>query len=289
MSARFGLEALPKQRLVVPVPAGEFLQDGVRVRKMFFESEEDVTLPAVFLTSQTTRSDAPAIVMVGSAPKPASPSAPWLPMSLARLGLPVLAVDVRAAGECDPRGDGAPVSMRLDGRTRFALEGAAVRHAYGNTTLASRQAFDTVRAVDAIYMLLAKTPPRQVFVVGEGNGGLWATLATIQDLRIAGMLGSASELTGAEHYEVSDYFWVPGLLADADLAELPALCLPRPVLVVDPVDALLQPLSAEKAAECLTWTRAVYAAAGVGKRPQLRCGLREPDRAAAAIRIALRP
>lgn len=292
VSARFGLGALQERPAAVPVPAGEFLQDGVQVRKMFLESEEEVTLPAVFLTPQTTRPEVPAVVVVGSGSKPASPSAPWLPMSLARLGLPVLAVDVRAAGECDPRGDEPPVSMRLDPRARFALEGAAVRHAYGNTTLAARQAFDTIRAVDAIHTLLAETPPRQVVVVGEGIGGLWATLAALQDRRIAGvacvgMLGSAADLAGAEHYEASDYFWVPGLLADTDLGELPALCLPRPVVVVDPVDPLLQPLSAEQAAENLAWTRAVYAAAGAEQRLQLHCGLHDPDRVAAAIRTAL--
>lgn len=285
---RFGINLPTERPPVTPVSAGEFVQDGIRVRKFVFESEEEVSLPAVFLTAPGGAPDLPAAVVVGNLPKPASPAEPWLPMSLARLGMPVLAVDVRAAGECDPHDGNPPISMRDARRARLPFIGAAVRHAYGNTTLAARQAFDTVRAVDALHALLAETQPRRTILVGQGNGGLWALLAAQEDARIAavacvGTLGSAIDLTGAEYYEATEYFWVPGLLADADLAELPALCLPRPVLVLDPVTPLLDPMTAESAAARFAWSRAIYATAGAESGFQLQFDLRTPERLAAAI------
>ncbi|MDX9980912.1 MAG: acetylxylan esterase [Lentisphaeria bacterium] len=290
---RFGLDTGTERPPVIPVPAGEFSQDGILVRKFWFESEPGVRLPAVLLTTPGTAPDLPAAVVVGNAAKPASTSDPWLPMSLARLGMPVLAVDVRAAGECDPCDGLPPASMRRDEKTRFALEGAAVAHAYGNTTLAARQAFDTVRAIDALHTLLAEPQPRPTILVGEGNGGLWALLAANQDSRVAAvacvrMLGSAIDLTGAEYYEASHYFWVPGLLADADIAELPALCFPRPVLVLDPVTPLLEPMPADAAASRYAWSQAMYTAAGVGSRFRLQTGRQTPDQLAATILAGVR-
>lgn len=256
------------------VEHGTFESRDFVARKLLFSSEANVTLPALLLKPRQDNGSgsAPIVVHVNHFGKPRDDTGPSLALALVQVGLTVLSVDVRGAGETDPRMEHGLLSVRQYDSTQWRVDSAAIGTAYAGTTALALRAFDTIRAVD-----VAQSDPdlrdRPVVLVGEGLGGVWALVAAAFDPRpkavcCVGMLPSYTPLVRTRYYAARDYFWVAGALSDYDIGELPALLLPKPVLLLDSVDAMLAPISEEDTRRHARWSEAAFRVAGCPDRFQ---------------------
>ena len=245
---------------------GSAARRGVQVTQLLLESEEGILLPSLLLRPADEKPGSPLILSVSDAGKPAALDQPSLALELAANGLTVLAVDVRGSGETDPRTrDRLPPVTQYDA-SQFRLDTLAVESAQLGTTLLALQAFDLVRAADYAQSRQDLAGRSMVFV-GEGLGGVWALAAAAFDARAGGVVcvgtvPSYRLIVESPYYAVRDYFWVNGALRDFDLPDLVGLVAPRPALVINPVDPLLQPLDEERCRNLLRWPESVFQVLG---------------------------
>jgi pimeloyl-ACP methyl ester carboxylesterase len=225
-----------------------------------------VELPALLLSPKQSVATGPLIVHVAENGKPIAADAPNLALSLCRLGFTVLAVDVRGAGETDPRKEESLLPVTQYDPVQWRVDSTAVCLAYAGTTALALQALDVIRFVD--HVVSSKDLAAQPLVlVGEGLGGLWCLVAAAFDSRPAavccvGMVPSYKLIVGSRDYAVRDYFWVPGALVDYDISDLPGLVAPRPVVLLDSVTAKLEPLEVRACAELCAWAAAAFRVMG---------------------------
>jgi len=266
IARRLGL-ALGGERPAPPcAPAGEFEADAFVAHKLRIESEPGIELPALLFVPKQGPGRGPVVLHAAELGKPADLEQPSLALALARRGRVVLSVDVRGAGETDPRWRPALSSLKRYDAAQFRFDSCAVDAARFGTTMLAMRAGDLVRAVDYL-----KGRPdladRPVVVVGEGLGGAWALAAGAFDPRIDAVvcsdtIPSYKLIVGSQYYECRDYYWVPGALADFDLPDLMALVAPRPTVLVDARDALLEPLPAPRCRDLCAWPTSVYESLG---------------------------
>ena len=234
------------------------------IRKVSFESEPGIPVPALFLESHD--SSAPVVIHVSEKGKPQTIQPASLAFRLRAGGLNVLSLDVRDTGEtslgavdrCEVWPPRTP-NWRNFNVSQWRHDRLAVRALGLGRTLAGMRALDVVRAVD--WLRESGVPGgKRPLVIGEEGGAVWALLAGGFDRRIAGvgglnMLASYRMLTDSREYNRFGEFWVPGALIDYDLCELPLICAPAPVMLVNPVDAMGRNLSPAQAGAAFRETR----------------------------------
>jgi len=271
--ARIGLY-LPEKRDPPPCSErGTTAGEQFTAEKMLLESEPGIRLPALLLNSKQANNGGPLFVYLSDEGKPADAARPSLALELARAGHTVFALDVRGAGETDPR-DRAKLSplTRYDAQ-QFRFDSAAVCAAQLGTTLLAMQTLDVIRAIDWIGAR-ENLAGRPVLLVGEGLGGVWAMMSAAFDPRPAGVacvrtVPSYRLIVDSKYYACRDYFWVPRALASFALPEGLGRIAPRPVAWIEPVDAMLEPLEPNRCPACWDWPKAVYARLAVPSRLQV--------------------
>jgi hypothetical protein len=65
-------------------------------------------------------------------------------------------------------------------------------------------------------------------------------------------------IVGSQYYQSRDYFWINGALKDFDLPDLIGLVAPRRAVLMNPVDAMLEPLDNQECGRLCDWPRGVY-------------------------------
>jgi len=270
VARRIGL-SLGEKREAPPCGArGTFEGEGFAAEKLELETEPGITVPAVLLKPKQPKPAAPVVVHAAELGKPTSPTRPSLALGLVARGHTVLSIDVRGAGETDPRDRRTLKPLRGYEPQQFRFDGCAVRAAAMGTTLLGMRAKDVVRAMD--YLAARKElAGRPVALVGEGLGGLWVLAAAAFEPRASsvvcvGTVPSYKLIVGSRYYASRDYFWVPGALRDFDVPDLVGLVAPRPVLLLDAADARLEPLAAERCRAVCQWPQGVYRLLGAGER-----------------------
>ena len=263
ISGRIGLTVQPKRSPPVCTVHGSFAGDGFDAQKLTIESEPGICLPSLLLTPKGTAQRRTVMLHAAETGKPTSVSPPSLAVELARKGYVVLSVDVRGAGETDPRTRSLLSPLTRYDAQQFRFDSYAVRAAHSGATLLAMRANDVIRAMD--YLAARKDlTGRPMMLVGEGLGGVWTLMAAAFDDRPAGVVcvgtvPSYKLIVESQTYATRDYFWINGALKDFDLPDLVGLIAPRSTLLLDPVDALLRPLAPERCREILAWPRSVYA------------------------------
>ncbi len=249
---------------------GLFEFDGFSAEKLLFQREDQIVLPSLLLKPAREKADGPVIVLVSELGKPTDADRPSLAIELVRKGLTVLAVDVRGAGETDPRDRAKLGPVTRYDRRQFRFDTFAVRAAQFGTTMLAMRTCDAVRAVDYVRSRedLSACP---VVLVGEGLGGVWALTAVAFDDRPAGVIcvgtvPSYKPIVGSQYYAIRDYYWINGALRDFDLPDLIGLVAPRPVAIIDPVDAMLQQIDPRQCRDICRWPHEVYAVLGTADR-----------------------
>jgi cephalosporin-C deacetylase-like acetyl esterase len=276
---RIGLRLRAVRPAPQSTPCGSSEHPDFVADKLILDSEEGIRLPALLLRPKNAKSAAPLVLHVSDLGKPADPGKPSLALELVRKGFTVFSLDVRGAGETDPRNRATLAPLEQYDPQQFQFDSCAVSCASFGTTLLAMQAFDVIRATDYLAARSGLTPQR-IVLLGEGLGGVWTLAAAAFDSRPAGVItvGTVSSyklIVGAQYYATRDYFWVPGALVDFDLPDLVALAAPRPAILVDPADAMLVPLRPKACQEISAWPLDIYRGLGVPDRMRLICTARE--------------
>ena len=182
----------------------------------------------------------------------------------------VISVDVRGIGATTP-----PHSPSLFGPEQF-------RHLFNVDTaltymtwfmdesLFGMRVLDVIRSVD--YALSRPdVKPDRLEVIGQGAGALWVLYAAALDQRIPSVraergLVSYRTLAQVDRYSHGAGIFLRGVLTRFDLPHVAAAVAPRPLTLVEPVDAMKQPVTANAASEAYAFTAAAYRKAGAGER-----------------------
>jgi len=247
--ARIGLRLPPRRNVPKSSSCGVVEGEGFTVEKLVLESEPGITLPALLLKPKQSSARGPVVVHLSDEGKPVSTSQPSLALELVRTGQVVFSLDVRSAGETDPRNRAKLTPLTRYDSQQFRFDSSAVCAAQLGTTLLAMQTFDVIRALDWI-AARDDLAGRPVVLVGEGLGGVWALTAAAFDSRPARVacvrtVSSYRLIVDSQYYACRDYFWVPRALATFDLPDLAALITPRRVAWINPVNAMLEPIEPE--------------------------------------------
>lgn len=263
--------------------AGEFEHPELTVTKLMLEPEDGIAIAALIIEPKDGASG-PRIIHAAGEGKPQEYDAGALPFALAHEGRRVVSVDVRGRGELDIA-RGAVTRVVSYDRTQWRRDSYAMAYAnHGERTMPGARALDLISVMDH---LDARDGEQQHVLVGEGLGGVWALAAAMADERVVGVatvgtLSSYARVIENKWHAIRDYFWVPRAVDTYDLPDLPALVGPRPVAVLNPVDEMLHPLTAEEAATDFAWAASWFEAIDAGDLFTVGCGL-DPWEIAEAI------
>ncbi len=261
---------LPQDRNVPPTSShGMYEAEGFTAEKLTLESEPGVRLPLLLMKPGGDAAHGPVVLHVSDEGKPTRATQSSLAIELVRAGHTVVSLDVRGSGETDPRSRGDLTPLTRYDAQQFRFDSLAVRAAQFGTTMLAMQTFDVIRGLDGL-AARKDLAGRPVVLVGEGLGGLWALTAAAFDPRPAAVVCVATVpsyrlIVEAKYYACRDYFWVPGALKSFDIPDLAALVAPRPVVWLDPVDAMLEPLDRKRCQALYDWPRAVFVRLGAPK------------------------
>jgi cephalosporin-C deacetylase-like acetyl esterase len=248
-------------RLIVTTP-----RKGYRVEKIEFLSEPGIYIPTWVFIPDGTSGPKPATIYVNEAGKQADGEEFGLYERLARKGNLIVAVDVRGVGETKPPHT-QPGERRTEFTHLFDVETAMTYDAwYMGQSLFGMRVADVVRSVD--YTLsrpdVAKDGLR---VAGQGAGALWVLYAAALDPRIADVtaergLASYRLLAETDRYTQNAGIFVRDVLKHFDLPHVAAAIAPRPLALVDPVDAMKRSLDAAAVSRFYGVTMAAYPKGG---------------------------
>lgn len=245
---------------------GVIERDGYTIEKIVYWSEADIPIPSLlFLPRNQTRRQPVLWVDGRGKAAAASPNGDiewWV-----RHGHPVLAVDLRGWGETRPQ---------------TSTKGNVWNDYFGDydsamTCLLLAKPLVGMRARDAIAglnFLESRFAGARPIVIGRGAGTLPALYAAALDDRAVAivleqMLASyRSVVEQPVHRRVLESV-VPGVLRSFDVQHLLASLAPRPILVVNPVDPLGNPLPLSRAVEIYQSVSDVYRASGAAGQFQI--------------------
>ncbi len=241
---------------------------SLRLEKVVYYSEPEIFIPGLLFLPKT-EGPHPAVVFVNEGGKAADNLVEDYLKPLAEAGNVVLSIDPRGMGETDPMAprSSSPASFKdfvHDSEARFYYDSMRV----GKTPLGSRTA-DVIKAVDHL-VARKEVDGNRVSVIGHGLGGLIALYAAALDERIYSVAATRSlisyeAIVESELYTHRFTSFVPGVLGDFDLPEVAALVAPRPLLLLNPVDAVHRVAPAGEVKSTYESTAQVYGLAGVAE------------------------
>jgi len=223
-----------------------------RIEKIEFISEPGVYIPAwVFVPSKPDAART-ALLYVHESGKEIDGGEFGRLEKLVRGGELIVAIDVRGVGGTRP--PHPQPSDRRDPFTHlFDVETAMAYLAwYLDQSLLGMRVHDVIRAVD--YSLTRQDVSREkVRVTARGAGAVWSLFAAALDSRVASMtaermLLSYKTLASSDRYLHNASVFLKDGLLHTDLPQVAALIAPRPVILIDPVDAMKRRLSGATAA-----------------------------------------
>ncbi len=243
IARRIGFELQLKEE-ALPARTYELLSvEGITVEKLTYESEPGIIIPSLLIKPEKVKQGSPVFVYVSENGKPTGYQSQTIPFLLAKEGYLVFAIDVRGTGETSPvpsfasnRFTGFTPMLRMN--DDLAIESAA----FGMTTLGMRT-LDILKGVDFMKSR-ENLQNREIVVIGQGLGGLWAVTAAAFDERINGIvtigtLPSYFPLIDNMYYNNTwGYFWLPGALKDFDIPDVTRLSSSGKHLWIDPINQL---------------------------------------------------
>ncbi len=238
---------------------GAHSRSGYRVEKVVLSGEADATIPAlVFLPA--TAGPHPALLYLDPAGKAAGADGDGFAARQAQRGWTVLAPDLSQIGELAPARGGVAFEPVLLGRSLPGLRAAEI--------------------VRAVRFLRSRTDVQPGGVTAVAGGALGPALlhAALFDDAIGSVAVLDSLLAWQEMVDERDAATdfsavVPGALAAYDLPDLAACLAPRPLLVVNPRNALDEPVQQECAEEAWVIARRAYAGRQASAAFVLRAGV----------------
>ena len=193
---------------------------------------------------------------------------------LAREGYLVIAADVRGVGETDSSRFSSLTSGEF-GQLFNTNTSMAYAAWFMNRSLLGMRVQDVVRTVDYA-MQREDADGRNLHLIGKGNAGLWCLYAAALDQRIRSLICVRSLLSHrclaqADRYLYSADVFVPEILLHLDLPQIAAAVAPRPLTLIEPVDAMKKTADPTQTEEEYRWARAAYQAAASDKSFRIEC------------------
>jgi cephalosporin-C deacetylase-like acetyl esterase len=215
------------------------------VEKLVYESEPGILVPAVIVSKPASNPvPRPAVLLASARGKRAA----WSELqALASRGAVVLAIDARGLGET------RPTSATKGGSWQewFGDYDSAMTSVMLGSSLVAQRAHDIQRA----FHLLAARPGvslAHIFGAAQGSAApalLHAAAAGVpfQRLLLDGMIASYRSVAEAPIHRETFESIVPGALRSYDLPGLAAMLLPKPVIIVDAISPMGEPLGLDAA------------------------------------------
>lgn len=254
-------------------------RNGYQIEKIQFLSEPGIYIPAWVYVPEKKGGRLPTILYVNDegveadgmefAGEEGSDQARGILDTLVREGNLVVAVDVRGIGETRPS-HGSDSSNSNQFSQLFDVETGMAYMAWEmDQSLLGMRVQDVVRSIDYITSR-PDASAEHLHVIGKGMGGMWCLYAAAIDPRIRSLISVQSllsyrALTEVDRYRYGADVFVPDVLLHFDLPQVAATFTDRSLTLIQPLDAMKNPVEAGAANQAYAWTSAAYKAAGPGK------------------------
>ncbi|MFB3923953.1 MAG: acetylxylan esterase [Terriglobia bacterium] len=226
---------------------------GLTVEKLLLESETGIVVPVRVVYSKTGTGARPAVIYLRD--RTGEQDSPSLIEGLARQGRVVAVADVRGFGETKSARNVREVGVDyFDPRDGMDADFTYASFFLGRPLLG-------MRVWDALHVAeyLGTRPDvdsKRVGIAGRGWASLVALFAAALDSRLAWAAcvappPSYGEIARSELYAQPASLLLPSVLQDFDLPDVLASLAPRPLLVVNPTDAVVRKMDRAKAAKAL--------------------------------------
>ncbi|MBZ5545937.1 MAG: acetylxylan esterase [Acidobacteriia bacterium] len=271
-ASRTGLAGKLRKRLALPAApmeprarkVGDSAVAGLTIEKLLLETAPGITVPVRIISPSGQGGKLPAVVYLRD--RSGDGDSVALFETLARSGRRVAVADVRGFGETM-----SPRNVREEGVTYFdPRDGMDADFTYASFFLG--RPLLGLRVEDALQVVryLRARPDvdgTRIGIVGRDWAGTVGLFAASLDSRISwaavvGIPASYGEIASAELYAQPASLLLPGALRDFDLPDVLGSLAPRPLLVANPMDALVRKLTREAAAEVYGPVRSAYRDAG---------------------------
>jgi cephalosporin-C deacetylase-like acetyl esterase len=234
------LLALPSQKTDLHAKTiSSNLRKKQRIEEIQYESEPGVRILGWFVAPHDGAATHPCVLYIsdGYADEAVAEPSPF--DEILSHGHAVCAIAVRGTGLSTPRPPkGGPVfyQQAISLEERFAWA-----HLVLGTSIIGQRVWDILRTLD----YLASRPDvdvSQIRIVGQEEAGLTALMATVLDKRTRSVFLTRTLVSYMSVVESKDYslpldWFVPGILRHFDIPDLIAAVYPRPICVLDSVDA----------------------------------------------------
>jgi cephalosporin-C deacetylase-like acetyl esterase len=252
--------------------------DGYAVEHWTFEPEPGIIVPAVLcLPKNIAAGDSrPTVLIVDEAGKQTAFDQ-GLVDELVERGFVVLAIDYRGVGETDGTvpAIGYGPAMPEYNLTNYSL--------FIGRPLAGARVVDIRYATDFLTSR-AEVDAQQIAIVGRGRGALSALLAASLDERLRCVVTDellTSLVFNEEFVDIGLEYFIPRLLAVADIPHLLAHIAPRPLLMLNAVDGRRREASDDDCHQRLKLTTAVYNV--LGAKTALQIARTKPEQKAKSL------
>lgn len=214
------------------------VRNGQRIEEIQFESEPGVRIVGWWIAPQDGKLTHPCVLYVSNGYADDVVAEPSSFDGVLRQGYAVCAIAVRGTGLSTPRPpkSGPVFYQQMDLGERFAWANLVL-----GTCVIGQRVWDILRTID----YLAARPDvnaSQVRMIGQEEAGLAALMAAVVDDRIQSILLTRALVSYMSVVQSTDYslsldWFVPGILRHFDIPDLVAALSPRPVWMVNTVDA----------------------------------------------------
>lgn len=264
IESRLGLPAGIAEPVAAAQKIGEVRTGDLIIEKYLLSSEDGIVVPTRIIRLKNPAKKLRAVVYLRD--RNGENDALSLFEELARQGRMVAVADVRGFGETmsashipDPHLD------YFDPRDGMDADFTIASFFLGRPLLGMR-----VRDARAVVDFLGARPDidrAHISIVGRGWAGAVAIFTAAVDPEISGAAVegipvSYAEIATADLYNQPLSLMLPGVLKDFDLPDVFASLAPRPLLVLNPENAMTRKMDREEAREAVKSTRRAYDGAG---------------------------
>ncbi len=214
------------------------VRKGQRIEEIQFESEPEVRIVGWFIAPQEGRTTRPCVLYISNGFADDVVAEPSSFDGLLEAGYAVCAIAVRGTGLSTPRPPkGGPVFyQQMDLSERFAWANLVL-----GTSVMGQRVWDILRTIDYL-VARPDVNASQIRMIGQEEAGLAALMAGALDDRVCsilliGMVVTFMSIVQSTEYSLALEWFVPRILRHFDLPDIVASVSPRPLRIMDAVDA----------------------------------------------------